>query len=152
MGKLCIIYYLHFLCESLKCSLFVLFYIYFVVHVVIEGLVVDWQCKMKPPSLNKDVHFTSNESLHLQCGSYCLTRRHMTLCDVKIHHGSLESGWTLLMFTFNQLWEGMHLNISNEFNFSDVHGSMNCSGSLAKFTCHFARDPLRFIPPLTSEI
>ena len=41
MGKLCIIYYLHFLCESLKCSLLVLLYIYFVVHVVIEGLVVD---------------------------------------------------------------------------------------------------------------
>ena len=47
--------------------------------------------------------------------------------------------------TFNQLCEGMHLNISNEFNFSEVHGSMNCSGSLAKFICHFARDPLRFI-------
>ena len=26
----------------------------------------------------------------------------------------------------------MNVNISNEFNFSDVHGAMNRSGSLAK--------------------
>ena len=51
----------------------------------------------------------------------------------------------------------MNINIRNEFNFSDVHGAMNGSGSLAKLTCilsefiHFARDPLRFIAPLTSE-
>ena len=47
----------------------------------------------------------------------------------------------------------MNVNISNEFNFSVVHGAMNRSGSLAKLTCtpsgfiHFARDPLRFIAP-----
>ena len=26
---------------------------------------------------------------------------------------------------FNKLWEGMNVNISNEFIFSEVHGSMN---------------------------
>ena len=44
----------------------------------------------------------------------------------------------------------MNVNISNEFNFSVVHGAMNRSGSLAKLTLgfiHFARDPLRFIAP-----
>ena len=44
----------------------------------------------------------------------------------------------------------MNVNISNEFNFSEVQVSMNRSGSLAKFTMspvHFARDPLRLIPP-----
>ena len=35
---------------------------------------------------------------------------------------------------FNKLWEGKNVNISNEFNFSEVHGGMNRSGSLAKFT------------------
>ena len=28
----------------------------------------------------------------------------------------------------------MNVNISNEFNFSEVHGGMNCGGLLAKFT------------------
>ena len=47
----------------------------------------------------------------------------------------------------------MNVNISNEFNFSDVHGAMNHSGSLAKLTrtpsgfIHLARDPLWFIAP-----
>ena len=35
-----------------------------------------------------------------------------------------------------------NLNISNEFNFPDSHRSVNYIGSLAKFTCHFARDPI----------
>ena len=30
--------------------------------------------------------------------------------------------------------EKLNVNISNEFNFSDVHGAMNHSGSLAKLT------------------
>ena len=29
----------------------------------------------------------------------------------------------------------MNVNISNEFNFSDVHGALNNSGSLAKNLC-----------------
>ena len=47
----------------------------------------------------------------------------------------------------------MNVNISNEFNFSVVHGAMNRSGALAELTLnpsgfiHFARDPLRFIAP-----
>ena len=44
----------------------------------------------------------------------------------------------------------MNINERNEFIFSDVHGAMNGSGSLAKLI-HFARDPLRFIAPYTSE-
>ena len=91
-----------------------------------------------------------------------LTRRHMTFCDVKIHHGSLESGWTLLTFDvigtvplyvrkpsinfllackskvkgefFNKLFEGMNVNINYELNLSEVHEGMNRSGSLTKFT------------------
>ena len=47
----------------------------------------------------------------------------------------------------------MNVNINNEFNFSVVHGAMNCSGSLAKLTrtpsvfTYFARDPQPFIAP-----
>ena len=47
----------------------------------------------------------------------------------------------------------MNINISNEFNFPDVHGALNHSGSLAKLTrstsgfIHFARDPLWFKAP-----
>ena len=44
----------------------------------------------------------------------------------------------------------MNVNVSNECFFSEVHGAMNRSGSLAKFTrvpIYFARDPLRFIAP-----
>ena len=45
----------------------------------------------------------------------------------------------------------MNINIRNEFNFSDVHGTMNGSGSLAKLT-YFARDSLRFIEHQKNEI
>ena len=43
----------------------------------------------------------------------------------------------------------MNVNISNEFDFSEVHGAMDGSESLTKFTwlIHFARDPLQFIAP-----
>ena len=60
-----------------------------------------------------DFHFIKADSHYILCKSldeplhkfamsfllhelHCITRRHMTLYDVKIHHGSLESGWTLL--------------------------------------------------------
>ena len=52
----------------------------------------------------------------------------------------------------------MNVNISDEFNFSEVHGGMNCSGSLSKFIktlrglFHFARDQLRFISPQAFDI
>ena len=45
----------------------------------------------------------------------------------------------------------VHVNISNVFNFSDVHAAKNRSGLLAKLTrtpsgfIYFARYPLRFI-------
>ena len=54
---------------------------------------------------------------------------------------------------FNKQYREMNVNISNEFDFSDVHGAMNHCGSLAKLTqtplgfIHFAHDPLWFIAP-----
>ena len=40
----------------------------------------------------------------------------------------------------------MNVNVSYEFNFSEVHGVLNPSGSPLGLI-YFARDPLRFIAP-----
>ena len=129
-----------------------------------------------------------NEPLHWPWCLYFMNNKVSSDVIWCLHHGSFKTSWTLpmfwghwvhaavctklsvyfllpcelwvqVLFFFNKLWEGLNINISNEFNFSEVHGSMNPNLLLAKFTwaqkepmsgfIHFACNPLLFIPPWT---